>query len=166
MREPLFSVTRKDFVITATKGSGPGGQHRNKTSSAIRIEHPASGAVGYSESHKSQHANKKAALQRLMATPEWQQWLRIESARRQVGRSGGGRMNTLASLLIPIVCTALLLVVGFVVGVSAGVSSIVDSLEAGHVHYCDDGQDIVKLRFKLGPFSYERQVKPLAREGE
>ena len=45
-RELLFVVTKNDFEERAIRGSGPGGQHRNKTSTGIRLKHRASGAVG------------------------------------------------------------------------------------------------------------------------
>ena len=70
----LFSVTRKDFDIQTFRGSGPGGQHRNKTDSAVRIIHKASGAVGESQSGKSQHRNKRLALKRLAASTKFKVW--------------------------------------------------------------------------------------------
>ena len=82
MRTLLFSVTRKDLIITTFKGSRPGGQHRNKTETAVRIEHPASGAVSQASEFKSQLQNKKAALRRLTQTKEFQVWHKIEAARR------------------------------------------------------------------------------------
>jgi len=80
-RELLFSVTSKDCVFKATRGSGPGGQHRNKTSTAIRCIHPPSSAVGYSCDDKSQHRNKKRAFRRMAESEEMKEWIRLESAR-------------------------------------------------------------------------------------
>ena len=45
--------------------SGPGGQHRNKTDSAVRLTHEPSGVVGYASERRSQHQNRAAALSRL-----------------------------------------------------------------------------------------------------
>lgn len=60
-------------------GSGKGGQHRNTTDSAVRITHKDSGAVGYSEDERSQHKNKKKALERLVETKEFQIWHKRKS---------------------------------------------------------------------------------------
>src|SRR3954462_8152438 len=47
------------------RASGPGGQKRNKTSSAVRIRHPASGLIVIAEESRSQHQNRAKALERL-----------------------------------------------------------------------------------------------------
>jgi protein subunit release factor A len=73
-RELLFSITKKDFKIETMRGSGNGGQHRNKTDSAVRITHIASGAVGYSEDERHQPQNKKKALERLVKSQKFQVW--------------------------------------------------------------------------------------------
>ena len=75
-RELLFTVTIKDFDVTHTRGSGPGGQHRNKTSTGVRLVHRASGAVAESTEHKSQDQNKREAWRKIRETPEWQRWFR------------------------------------------------------------------------------------------
>src|SRR5208337_4341134 len=51
--------------VDTYRASGPGGQKRNKTSSAVRIRHPASGLIVIAEESRSQHENKAKALQRL-----------------------------------------------------------------------------------------------------
>lgn len=77
----LFSVPKEAFDFQATKGTGKGGQARNKTSSAIRCKHLESGATGYAEDDRSQHVNRRLAWQRCIATTEFQAWLKKETAR-------------------------------------------------------------------------------------
>ncbi len=45
--------------------SGPGGQHRNKTDSAVRLTHEPTGVVGFASERRSQHQNRASALARL-----------------------------------------------------------------------------------------------------
>lgn len=52
----------------AYRASGPGGQKRNKTSSAVRLRHMPSGLVAGGEESRSQHENKARALRRLRMT--------------------------------------------------------------------------------------------------
>lgn len=59
------SVNKKDLIISFYRGSGAGGQHRNKTDSACRIKHIPTGIFSTCESHKSQAQNKKEAFKRL-----------------------------------------------------------------------------------------------------
>jgi protein subunit release factor B len=83
---PLFSITKNDFeVVFYRSGVGAGGQKLNKTSSACRITHRPSGAVGDSKTHRSQIQNKREAFHRLVASKEFQSWLRIEAGVRLEG---------------------------------------------------------------------------------
>ena len=66
----LFSVTAKDCRWDYYRGSGKGGQKRNKTSSAVRCTHTASGAVGKAEDTDSQVKNKKLAFTRMAKSNE------------------------------------------------------------------------------------------------
>jgi hypothetical protein len=52
-------------AVDTYRASGPGGQKRNKTSSAVRIRHPSSGLIVIAEESRSQHDNRAKALQRL-----------------------------------------------------------------------------------------------------
>ncbi len=51
--------------VDTYRASGPGGQKRNKTSSAVRLRHPASGLIVIAEESRSQHENRQRALRRL-----------------------------------------------------------------------------------------------------
>jgi len=51
--------------VDTYRASGPGGQKRNKTSSAVRLRHKLSGLIVISEDSRSQHENKARALKRL-----------------------------------------------------------------------------------------------------
>lgn len=64
----IFS--EKDIQITAMRSSGAGGQHINKTNSAIRIIHIPTNLSVKVESERSQHQNKKIALSLLNAKLE------------------------------------------------------------------------------------------------
>ncbi len=55
----------RDITFQATRSSGPGGQHVNKVSSAIRATHKKTGLQVQVMDSRSQHQNKKIALQRL-----------------------------------------------------------------------------------------------------
>lgn len=47
------------------KSSGPGGQHRNKVCSAVRLRHRPTGVSAHGDESRSQHENKRRALARL-----------------------------------------------------------------------------------------------------
>ena len=51
--------------VTTFRSSGPGGQHVNKTDSAVRMVHRPSGIVVISRQARSQYLNKKICLERL-----------------------------------------------------------------------------------------------------
>lgn len=55
------AVSSKELRFEACRSSGPGGQHANKTSSAIRATHIATGINVKVESERSQHANRRLA---------------------------------------------------------------------------------------------------------
>ncbi len=61
------TVRKGDLRIDYYRGSGKGGQHRNKTDSACRLTHLLTGVTAQSEEHKEQSRNRKEAFLRLAA---------------------------------------------------------------------------------------------------
>jgi peptide chain release factor 1 len=55
----------RDCEIRAYRSSGPGGQHKNKTESSVRITHLPSGIVRVGTEHRSQMRNRRLALERV-----------------------------------------------------------------------------------------------------
>jgi len=51
--------------IHTVRGTGPGGQKRNKTESAVRMLHRPTGLLAQSDATRSQHKNRELALRRL-----------------------------------------------------------------------------------------------------
>lgn len=62
-----ISLDTKDLEITTMRGSGPGGQHRNKTESCVTVKHIPSGTIVRCDAERSQHQNKALALKILNA---------------------------------------------------------------------------------------------------
>lgn len=74
-KELLFRLTDNDFDFQAKRGSGKGGQKKNKTSSAIQCFHRPSGAIGESEDQREQSQNKRLAFKRCTDTLQFRAWL-------------------------------------------------------------------------------------------
>jgi peptide chain release factor 2 len=55
----------RECEVQTFRSSGPGGQHVNKTESAVRLRHLPSGVLVTSRQERSQHRNKALCLQRL-----------------------------------------------------------------------------------------------------
>lgn len=60
-------IAKRDVREDTYRSSGPGGQHRNKTDSAVRLTHLPSGTVVTASEERSQHLNRLVAWDRLGA---------------------------------------------------------------------------------------------------
>lgn len=58
----------EDCVVQRTRASGPGGQHRNKTETAIQITHQPTGLTALAYERRSQEDNRKVAVFRMRLT--------------------------------------------------------------------------------------------------
>ncbi|WP_313645010.1 peptide chain release factor 1 [Stenotrophomonas sp.] len=85
-----IAINPADLKVDTFRSSGAGGQHVNKTESAIRITHVPSGVVVECQTERSQHANRDKAMKRLKAQlldteRSKQAAAQAESRRLQVG---------------------------------------------------------------------------------
>jgi protein subunit release factor B len=58
-------ILKKQVVIETYRSSGPGGQRKNKTETAVRLKHLPSGITVLATEHRSQAQNRKLAFERL-----------------------------------------------------------------------------------------------------
>ncbi|MEA3442197.1 MAG: peptide chain release factor 2 [Chloroflexota bacterium] len=85
-----IEINPEDLRVDTFRSSGPGGQHMQKTSSAVRVTHLPTGLVATCESQRSQHQNKETALKilytRLLT-------LKIREKTEEIARLKGKRIE-------------------------------------------------------------------------
>jgi peptide chain release factor len=65
VQAPPAALDAREVRFEAFRAGGPGGQHQNKTESAVRAVHVPSGLAAVARDGRSQHRNKAVALERL-----------------------------------------------------------------------------------------------------
>lgn len=93
-KQRLFSVSIKDCRVECIASTGgAGGQNKNRRHTAVRITHPASGAVGFSADERDQLANKRKAFRRLGESKTFLAWARSVAAELATGKTLDERVD-------------------------------------------------------------------------
>jgi protein subunit release factor B len=90
---PLYPTDResleRDCDVEFFIASGPGGQHRNKVETGVRLVHRPTGITVTATERRSQHANREAAFERMQARLE--EFQRVETPRKPTRPTAASR---------------------------------------------------------------------------
>ncbi len=87
-------INEADIRVEFYRGSGPGGQHRNTTDSAVRIRHLPTGIVVHAAENRSQLRNREVAMERLRLALEKRN--RVEKKRLATRVTKGQKLQRVA----------------------------------------------------------------------
>ncbi len=90
-KQEQLEALEKEVEVSFYQASGPGGQHRNRTYSAVRVVHLPTGTVVTSADSRSQHRNRRQAMERLLARLEEQSKVRVPRIPTRKGRGAHRR---------------------------------------------------------------------------
>lgn len=99
-----LEINPSDLRVDTYRSSGAGGQHVNKTESAIRITHLPSGVVVENQTERSQHANRDKAMRRLksmLIEAEMERREAAQAADRKLQVGSGDRSQRIRTYSFP-----------------------------------------------------------------
>jgi protein subunit release factor A len=89
-----IEINETDIRVEFYRASGPGGQHRNTTDSAVRLRHLPTGIVVHASENRSQLRNREVAMERLRAALEKRN--RVEKKRMATRVPKGQKLQRVA----------------------------------------------------------------------